>query len=427
MDQAEIEAGLAEVCAELNAAHGRLVELVVAALASRCWEGAGILSCEQWVAWHTGCSPHRARELVTVARRTAELPDAVSALRSGELSVDQVAVIATHVPAAYDGAVAAFARAATVSQLRRTLRHYHFGIDTPEEQRREPNGVTQGFDGHGRYRLRAVLDADEGAIVRQALQEAHDALFRTDDSHVGATDALVEVARRSLAGVMSPGRRDAFMAIFHVPIGSSAGHLHGGSALPDRLRRQLLCDGRGVVVGVRHGRPVNLGRSTRIVPTRLRQLIEERDRGCRVPGCTATRVQIHHVRHWEDGGTTSPANLVALCPRHHRLHHSGGLQIDGDPERPDGLVFVDRFGRPVGIRPAGVCPAAPPLPVERPPPGAPSTAAERSIAAARSAGPDLASPVRVTGTWRHPTGERLRTKWVDFAARATPLATIQRE
>jgi hypothetical protein len=415
MDQAEIEAGLAEVCAELNAAHGRLVDLVAAALASRCWEGAGILSCEQWVAWHTGCSPNRARELVAVARRTAELPETVSALRSGGLSMDQVAVVATHTPAVYDAAVAAFARSATVSQLRRTLRHHHFGIDQPEERRREQNGVTQGFDGDGRYRLRALLDADEGAIVRQALQEAHDALFRTADGRVSATDALVEVARRSLAGVMPLARREAFMAIFHVPIGSSAGHLHGGPALPDRLRRQLLCDGRGVVVGIRHGRPVSLGRSTRIVPTRLRQLIEERDRGCRVPGCTSSRVQIHHLRHWENGGTTSPANLVALCPRHHRLHHSGGLRIDGDPERPDGLVFVDRFGRPVGTRPVVERRA------ERPSPAAHPTVAEGSTS------PDLASPVRVTGTWRHPTGERLRTKWVDFAAGSPAPVPIQRE
>ena len=102
----------------------------------------------------------------------------------------------------------------------------------------------------------------------------------------------------------------------------------------------------------------SLGRSTRIVPTRLRQLIEERDRGCRVPGCTATRVQIHHLRHWEDGGVTAPSNLVALCHRHHRLHHGGGLQIDGDPERPDGLVFIDRFGRSVGYRPVVVRQAA---------------------------------------------------------------------
>ena len=244
--------------------------------------------------------------------------------------------------------MAAFARSATVSQLRRTLRHHHFGDDPSDQPGREPNGLAQGFDGDGRYRLRAVLDADEGALVRQALQEAHDAVFRRSEGRVTGADALVEMARRSLSGVTALSRREAFLAVFHVPIGSSPGHLHGGPALPDRLRRQLLCDARGTVVGVRHGRPVSLGRSTRIVSTRLRQLIEERDRGCRVPGCTATRVQIHHVRHWEDGGATTPQNLVALCHRHHRLHHGGGLQIDGDPELLDGLVFADRFGRRLG-------------------------------------------------------------------------------
>jgi Domain of unknown function (DUF222)/HNH endonuclease len=414
MDQAEIEAALAEVCAQLDAAHGRLVGLVAAALTSRCWEGAGILSCEQWVAWHTGCSPQRARELVAVARRTADLPETVSALRSGELSMDQVAVVATHTPAVYDGAVAAFARSATVSQLRRTLRHHHFGDDPPEEHGRVSTDLTQGFDGDGRYRLRAVLDADEGAIVRQALQEAHDALFRSSEGRVSATDALVEVARRSLGSVTPLSRREAFMAVFHVPIGSSDGHLHGGPALPDRLRRQLLCDGRGMVVGVRHGRPVSLGRSTRIVPTKLRLLIEERDRGCRVPGCTATRVQIHHIRHWEDGGTTAPSNLVALCRRHHRLHHSGGLRIYGDPERPDGLVFVDRFGCRVGERVRGV--------------PAPSTAAGLLAGAAdRPAEGRAHAASAVTGTYRHPTGERLHTKWVDFAARPSTPVLIQRE
>ena len=57
MDAAEIEAALSEVCGQLNAAHARLVSLVGEVLASRCWEGAGILTCEQWVAWKTGLSP----------------------------------------------------------------------------------------------------------------------------------------------------------------------------------------------------------------------------------------------------------------------------------------------------------------------------------------------------------------------------------
>ena len=61
MEVAEIEAALSEVCGQLNAAHARLVALVAEVLASRCWEGAGILTCAQWVAWKTGLSPDRAR------------------------------------------------------------------------------------------------------------------------------------------------------------------------------------------------------------------------------------------------------------------------------------------------------------------------------------------------------------------------------
>ena len=162
-------------------------------------------------------------------------------------------------------AVAGFARSATVSQLRRTLRHHHFGVDPPEVPGREPNGLTQGFDGDGRYRLRAVLDADEGAIVRQALAEAHDALFRAGGGRVSGADALVEMARRSPAAVTPLARRDAFLAVFHVLIGSSPGHLHGGPALPDRLRRQLLCDAPvwwwGSVTAGRSPRPVDADRA----------------------------------------------------------------------------------------------------------------------------------------------------------------------
>ena len=38
------------------------------------------------------------------------------------------------------------------------------------------------------------------------------------------------MARRSLGGCHPLSRREAFLAVFHVPIGSSPGHLHGGPA-----------------------------------------------------------------------------------------------------------------------------------------------------------------------------------------------------
>ena len=381
----EIEAGLAAVCGELNAAHGRLVELVRQALDSCCWEGAGIHTCEQWVAWQTGLSPARARQVVQIARRGAELPVTVAALAAGELSVDQVAVVARHTPAGFEAAVAGFARSATVAQLRRALSRYRFADDGATlSGQPEHCHVSSGFDDHGRYRLRAVLDADDGAIVDAALREAHDRLFHDGEPDVTWADALVDVAQRSLGAVESPPRREAFRAVFHVHTDTGQACTHAGPVVPASLRRQLLCDSDAVVVGIRDGRPLDIGRTTRTVPLALRRLVEERDRGCRVPGCTRRRVQLHHVIHWEDGGPTVSWNLLGLCHRHHRLHHQGRLGIHGDADRPDGLVFTTAYGLPL----SGTPPATPPSGDRQPP----------------------------SGTWTHPTGERLQTRWVHFPA-----------
>ena len=122
---------LGVVCGQLNAAHARLVALVGEVLASRCWEGAGILSCEQWVAWKTGLSPGRARDVVAVARRQGELPVTMAAFAAGELAVDQVSVVARHVPADCEAQAADLARLATVSQLRRSLSRYQFHPEQP--------------------------------------------------------------------------------------------------------------------------------------------------------------------------------------------------------------------------------------------------------------------------------------------------------
>ena len=88
------------------------------------------------------------------------------------------------------------------------------------------------------------------------------------------------------------------------------------------------------------------------MPTPLRVSIENRDRGCRVPGCTQARwLEVHHLMHVEDGGETVPENLLCLCGRHHDDHHQGRLGISGDPTRPDGLQFTDRWGNDVGRPP----------------------------------------------------------------------------
>ncbi|MGI8716750.1 MAG: HNH endonuclease signature motif containing protein, partial [Lapillicoccus sp.] len=116
-------------------------------------------------------------------------------------------------------------------------------------------------------------------------------------------------------------------------------------------------------------------------PRRTRRLAEDRDRGCRFPGCGATaHVEVHHLVPWSHGGRTDLGGLVCLCPHHHDRHHAGDLAIEGVPSRPDGLRFRNRFG--ALIRP----------------------------------GPTFARPAAVPSgaTYHGPTGERLHSRWVSF-------------
>ncbi|HWL45893.1 MAG TPA: HNH endonuclease signature motif containing protein, partial [Ilumatobacter sp.] len=123
--------------------------------------------------------------------------------------------------------------------------------------------------------------------------------------------------------------------------------LSNGVALPDALRHYLTCDGCVTPVWERDFVAIGYGREVRIVPAKLRRIIERRDRGCRVPGCGAKHFEAHHIIHWEHGGVTETWNLVSLCPQHHRLLHLGQLIIRGNPDDRDGLEFFDATGRQI--------------------------------------------------------------------------------
>jgi hypothetical protein len=72
----------------------------------------------------------------------------------------------------------------------------------------------------------------------------------------------------------------------------------------------------------------------------------------------------HHIVHWSDGGSTVPANLVLLCPHHHRALHHGEVAIEGDPEAGN-VRYLDRFGRL--IAPPGLDPPSTRSPRDEPP------------------------------------------------------------
>ncbi len=154
--------------------------------------------------------------------------------------------------------------------------------------------------------------------------------------------------------------------VVHVDVEKRAAALHLGPLLTDPERQYLTCDATCEVWFQRHGEVIGAGRTTRLINRRLRRALEHRDRMCAVPGCDATRgLHAHHIRHWEDGGPTELANLVLLCPYHHRLHHRGGITITGPA---DALTVIDNDGRQ--LRPGSLArPPTQPPPAVAPCPG----------------------------------------------------------
>ena len=101
------------------------------------------------------------------------------------------------------------------------------------------------------------------------------------------------------------------------------------------------------------GAVLDLGRRRRRPNAAIRRAARERDHcRCRFPGCESRRADLHHIRHWINGGRTSLDNLISLCKYHHLLVHERGYLIAAQP----GGGFA--FFRPDGT----AIPPSPPLP-----------------------------------------------------------------
>ncbi|HZG95382.1 MAG TPA: HNH endonuclease signature motif containing protein, partial [Mycobacteriales bacterium] len=89
----------------------------------------------------------------------------------------------------------------------------------------------------------------------------------------------------------------------------------------NRAARRLIARGSGAIIDV--------GTASRIIPLALRRALAARDRGCVVPGCHTPPIfcDVHHLKHWINGGATDEDNCCLLCRRHHVQHHEGRWEL----------------------------------------------------------------------------------------------------
>lgn len=346
---------LAELTGQRNAVDGRIVEIVAEIDRDELAGATGARSVPALVAWKTGTSLGNAHTIAAIARRLAEFPRCAAGMREGRLSLDQVGVIAHRAADGSDEHYAELAGCATVSQLRTAV---NLEPRPEPDPRPEPaRSITKVSDDELTC-WRIKLGHLDAAKFDAALQSHLDALIAEWKHDHGDADGASDHA------VPLPTTADAFMrlveagwdaevarrphgqhttVVMHFDVNQRAAALHLGPLLSEAERRYLMCDATYEAWFERDGQVIGAGRTTRGINRRLRRALEHRDRCCVVPGCGATRgLHAHHVRHWEDGGVTELANLVLVCPYHHRLHHRGVITITGDA---DHLAVTDSAGR----------------------------------------------------------------------------------
>ncbi|MEX2294615.1 MAG: DUF222 domain-containing protein, partial [Acidimicrobiales bacterium] len=375
---AKAEARLATLMGQINCLTSEMVDVIAEVLDADAWApGGGVRSPQHWVAWRTGLSPARAAALVSMARRRGDLPKCEALFAAGSLTEDAMKVIAAKAPVERDDELADLAPMLLHTQLGRVLAHLPDQAPKPTVPKPEPErSVTFGFRPDGWWEGHQLLPPDEGALAQRALESSRNELFHDSaaDAHpsvrgpVTWADAYVHLCEVGLDALDPATRRgeargERAQVIVHLDgrsDGDGSARIHLGPLLPDQLRRYLCCDAkvRAVIEG-RDGAVLGISPLEATVNPRLRLVIEQRDQGCRYPGCTQRRwVQVHHLIHREDGGLTVAVNVVCLCGYHHRLHHQGAFSITGDPSSPGGLTFTDHWGHNIG--PPHYGPVAPP-------------------------------------------------------------------
>lgn len=365
---AELFEELGELAGQRNAIDGRIVEIVAEIDRDGLCGMTGARSVAALVAWKLGVSSANAHTITAVAERVEEFPRCTRGLREGQLSLDQVGVIAARAGQGSDEHYERLARVATVNQLRTALKLEP--RPAPGPRPRPPASVTK-TSGEESTTWRITLPHSQAAGFEAALSAHREALIAEwkrdrDDSAaetappfpntVQAFLRLVETGWDVEAAARPHGAHTT--VVVHLDVDKPAAALHLGPLLSEAERQYLTCDATWEVWFERDGDVIGAGRTTRQISRRLRRALEHRHPSCVVPGCGATRgLHAHHIRHWEHGGPTELLNLVLVCPYHHRLHHRGEITISGDATH---LVVTDESGQTLSAGSLARPPTQPP-------------------------------------------------------------------
>jgi hypothetical protein len=345
--------------------------------------GDGCRSLGEWVAGRLDVAPETAKALVAAARVLETIPELEETLGSGLGSFDRI--IATAHLAAVGASPERINQSAglDISGIRKLAAAHRRMTPTAEQQTFRDRFVSmQPTLDRTSYRLWGQLPGVDGQLVEQALLTKADSFPTLPDGTRGNlgqrnADALVSISQDSLTTTTGDQNNNSSGPVLSVfTDGQLAAESEGetgsvtatGISVGQSTLEEIFCTGSTEHLTLHNGQPLTAGRTSRIIPPKLRRAILHRDGGCGADGCTSRyRLQPHHRVPWSQGGRTDPDNLTTLCCRirhlrpsrqetltemtkssfhHHVVIHQLGYTIQ--PHTPPGRL---RFHKPPGHDP----------------------------------------------------------------------------
>jgi hypothetical protein len=327
----------------------RVTEIVREADDDGDWRAAGCSSSAQWLAQISGSDHGTAVRLAETSVALRCLPALDHALSTGGLTLDQVAAAVEFATPESDVELARVAVGkppGAIGLVARTLAPPKVADDDELYQRRALRMTWTR--GRRELAFSGRLPLEQGAIFEQAIWDIAKQQ-RAADKHAGsvpdwqqsAADALVTLAE--CGGTDRGVRRSPTTLIVHLS-DDAPPLLEGAGPLSPETADRLTCDARRLTIKP-SGRDLVHSRIGRCASYAQLRALHKRSDHCQYPGCTAAReLQAHHLVADDDDGRTELANLILLCPRHHKLLHDHHIRTSGHGAAP---TFTDERGRAI--------------------------------------------------------------------------------
>ncbi len=357
----------------INLAQALLRSVALSSERSGGWAEEGFSSPSQWLAFHTGESRGRARQLLRQARHLERMAHSQVAAQAGLLNETQIRLLTAcraKAEAHYEDHIdEMLVGLDSIDELVAATQAWIAAanaVDSPDPAELalpepEPSTVhlTETFE--GRWHLEGDLSPQDGQLLNQVfdagiaryLQAKRDGDPGLQTLNISAMrgQALVDLAANALRrepGCRSRSDRHHVNLVLRL---DPDGTFHPEAPLPV----EALCDASftRIVLGAR-SEILDIGQATRIWPEPMAEAIRLRDRHCRFPHCHRPPgwCDIHHCIHWEHGGPTSVNNGILLCRWHHVFLHTKRWTVELDPDqqpiftKPDGTTHQPLSNRP---------------------------------------------------------------------------------